>query len=81
MPRGDGTGPEGMGPMTGRGAGYCADDSAQGYTNPLSGTGSMAARPIGAWPRLGRAFRRGLRRGLGGRLGRGAGRGRGRSRR
>ncbi|NLG67487.1 MAG: DUF5320 domain-containing protein, partial [Actinobacteria bacterium] len=24
MPRGDGTGPEGMGPMTGRGAGYCA---------------------------------------------------------
>ena len=24
MPRGDGTGPTGMGPMTGRGAGYCA---------------------------------------------------------
>jgi len=24
MPRGDGTGPMGMGPMSGRGAGYCA---------------------------------------------------------
>jgi len=25
MPRGDGTGPMGMGRMTGRGAGFCAD--------------------------------------------------------
>ena len=81
MPRGDRTGPEGMGPMTGRGAGYCADDTAQGYTNTLSGTGSMASRSIGAWPRLGLALRRGLRRGLGGRFGRGAGRGRGWGRR
>ena len=24
MPRGDGTGPAGFGPLTGRGAGYCA---------------------------------------------------------
>ncbi|MGI6097596.1 MAG: DUF5320 domain-containing protein, partial [Dethiobacteria bacterium] len=24
MPRGDGSGPAGMGPMTGRAAGYCA---------------------------------------------------------
>ena len=24
MPRGDGTGPRGLGPMTGRAAGYCA---------------------------------------------------------
>ncbi len=77
MPRGDRTGPEGMGPMTGRGAGYCADDSAQGYTNRLPGTGSVAARPIGAWSRLGLAFRRGLGR----RLGRGTGRGRGMGRR
>ena len=29
MPRGDGTGPIGMGPMTGRRSGYCA-----GYTMP-----------------------------------------------
>lgn len=26
MPRGDGTGPMGMGAMTGRGAGYCTDN-------------------------------------------------------
>jgi hypothetical protein len=30
MPRGDGTGPMGMGPMTGRGAGYCAGASMPG---------------------------------------------------
>ena len=33
MPRGDGTGPMGMGPMTGRGAGYCAGYAAPGYAN------------------------------------------------
>ena len=33
MPRGDGTGPTGMGPMTGRGAGYCAGYSVPGYMN------------------------------------------------
>jgi hypothetical protein len=35
MPRGDGTGPAGMGPMTGRGAGFCADFDAPGYANPV----------------------------------------------
>jgi hypothetical protein len=39
MPRGDGTGPEGMGPMTGRGAGYCAGYDAPGYGNPIPGRG------------------------------------------
>jgi hypothetical protein len=34
MPRGDGTGPMGMGPMTGRAMGYCAGYSAPGYMNP-----------------------------------------------
>ncbi|MFP4176578.1 MAG: DUF5320 domain-containing protein [Planctomycetota bacterium] len=34
MPRGDGTGPAGMGPMTGRGAGYCAGYDRPGYMNP-----------------------------------------------
>ena len=34
MPRGDGTGPAGQGPMTGRGAGYCAGYGAPGYMNP-----------------------------------------------
>ena len=37
MPRGDGTGPMGMGPMTGRGAGYCAGYSVAGFMNPMGG--------------------------------------------
>ncbi|MDI3534182.1 MAG: hypothetical protein PWQ82_547 [Thermosediminibacterales bacterium] len=32
MPRGDGTGPRGLGPMTGRGMGYCAGFPVPGYT-------------------------------------------------
>jgi hypothetical protein len=39
MPRGDGTGPGGMGPMTGRAAGYCAGYSVPGYVNPMFGRG------------------------------------------
>ena len=39
MPRGDGTGPAGMGPMTGRAAGYCAGYSVPGYMNPVGGRG------------------------------------------
>ncbi len=39
MPRGDGTGPAGMGPMTGRGAGYCAGYPAPGCVNPAIGVG------------------------------------------
>lgn len=31
MPRGDGTGPQGLGPMTGRTAGYCAGFQSPGY--------------------------------------------------
>ena len=37
MPRGDGTGPGGMGPMTGRAAGYCAGYGMPGYMNPYGG--------------------------------------------
>jgi len=37
MPRGDGTGPMGLGPMTGRGAGYCAGYGVPGYMNPVGG--------------------------------------------
>ncbi len=33
MPRGDGTGPMGRGPMTGRGAGFCSWLGASGYTD------------------------------------------------
>ncbi len=39
MPAGDGTGPRGMGPMSGRGAGYCTDYDAPGFANPMPGRG------------------------------------------
>ena len=39
MPRGDGTGPMGMGPMTGRAAGFCAGFGTPGFANPLGGRG------------------------------------------
>ncbi len=63
MPRGDGTGPMGMGPMTGRAAGYCAGYPAPGFMNPIQGRGFGFGRGRGA------GFGRGL--GLGFRGGRG----------
>ncbi len=39
MPGGDGTGPAGMGPMTGRAAGYCAGYPVPGFMNPAPGGG------------------------------------------
>ena len=39
MPGGDGTGPMGGGPMTGRQAGYCAGFPVPGYQNPMPGRG------------------------------------------
>ena len=41
MPRGDRTGPDGMGSMTGRGLGYCAGYSSPGFTRgvPRGGAG------------------------------------------
>jgi len=39
MPWGDRTGPAGLGPMTGRSAGYCAGYSVPGYLNPIPGRG------------------------------------------
>ncbi len=39
MPAGDGTGPMGMGPMTGRAAGFCAGYDAPGYANAIPGRG------------------------------------------
>jgi hypothetical protein len=67
MPRGDGTGPAGMGPMTGRAAGYCAGYSVPGFMNRGSGRGLGMA-----WGRGG-----GGGRGLAWRRGRGGGWGRG----
>ena len=39
MPRGDGTGPQGQGPMTGRAAGFCAGYDAPGFANTGWGRG------------------------------------------
>jgi hypothetical protein len=43
MPRGDGRGPAGAGPMTGRGAGFCAGYSIPGYLNRGPGLGLSGA--------------------------------------
>ena len=55
MPRGDGTGPAGMGPSTGRKAGYCAGYSVPGFMNPY-GTGVNPIRSLGGFGR-GRGYR------------------------
>jgi len=39
MPSGDRTGPQGGGPKTGRGLGYCADHDQPGYAAPQSAQG------------------------------------------
>lgn len=58
MPGGDRTGPAGMGPMTGRGAGYCTGYDAPGFVS----------RPSGGWfgAGRGRGFGFGRGRGFGG---------------
>ena len=47
MPRGDGTGPAGLGPMTGRAAGYCAGFAVPGFMNPAVGGGGFWRRGAG----------------------------------
>lgn len=51
MPRGSGTGPMGMGSMTGRGAGYCAGYEKPGYLNNILERGF--GRGPGFWGRGG----------------------------
>jgi len=84
MPRFDGTGPMGGGPMTGRGLGYCALPASgarysippYGYANyPVATMGVRDAAfyaPIA--PRFGMGFGRGRGRGRGFGMGRGRGR-------
>ena len=50
MPWGDGTGPAGWGPMTGRAAGYCAGYAVPGFMNsvPRGGFGVPYAAPYAA---------------------------------
>jgi hypothetical protein len=92
MPFGDGTGPAGLGPMTGRAAGFCAGYPMPGYMNPVAiragfyGVGAPIVGPYGAgygMPYGGQVnpwLRRGLGFGRGFGRGRGWGRGRGRGR-
>ena len=61
MPRGDRRGPNGMGPMTGRGLGYCNNYSTPGFTKGV--------------PRGGAGFNQGYGRGYGRGMGGGFGRG------
>ena len=57
MPRGDGTGPAGMGPMTGRAAGYCSGYSVPGYANPYGGRFAGVGRAFGGGFGRGRGYR------------------------
>lgn len=88
MPRGDGTGPVGLGPVTGRAAGLGAGYSVPGYLNPVAGgTGvygpgmpvvGLFGAAYGYRVPYGRAINPWCGRGVG--FGRGFGRGRGRGR-
>ena len=49
MPGGDGTGPAGLGPMTGRAAGYCAGYPVPGYMNPTGPRGYWGWGRGGGW--------------------------------
>ena len=60
MPWGNGMGPRGMGPMTGRATGYCAGYNVPGYANPIPGR--FGGRPYGwgmrgSWGGGGRGWR------------------------
>jgi hypothetical protein len=95
MPFGDGTGPVGLGPMTGRAAGFCAGYPVPGHMNPAMGRvgfygpGMQASTPYGVglygygagygMPYAGWT-NPWLRRGFGFGFGRGFGRGWGRGR-
>ncbi|MBW2637578.1 MAG: DUF5320 domain-containing protein [Deltaproteobacteria bacterium] len=74
MPRGDRTGPEGMGPQSGRGLGPCGTGTEE---IPENTNNEGFFRRLGRGLGLGRA---GKGRGMGQGLGRGQGRGQGRGR-
>ena len=60
MPGGNRTGPGGLGPMTGRGAGFCAGFSVPGYANPVGGRGYGMGLGSGRGMGRGRGFGRGF---------------------
>ena len=65
MPRGDRTGPEGEGPRTGRGLGYCAGSEAPGYGAGGPGMGVRWGRGHGRHRHAGRQHRHWMRWGAG----------------
>ena len=88
MPAGNGTGPFGVGPMTGRAVGYCAGYPIPGYANRVPWQGRRLRRNYSRayYPLLPQAYGYGVPwsgaslRGRGRGWGRGFGRGRGRGR-
>ena len=67
MPGGDRTGPLGLGPMTGRGLGYCSGSPTPGYMNGPRGVGYGGyGRGLGRGYGRGAYGGRGLARGRGG---------------
>lgn len=61
MPRGDRTGPLGMGPMTGMGAGFCSGSGVPGFMSAINGKGGSG---------MGRGRGKGFGMGIGWRRGR-----------
>ena len=73
MPGGNGMGPAGMGPMTGRGAGYCSGYGAPGFANaPRGGLGMGYGGGRGMGMGRGLGFGRGAGWGVGPMPGQGA---------
>jgi len=66
MPRGDKTGPEGKGPKTGRGLGYCSGNDKPGYMSdqPTQGMARGPRNGQGNGPRDGRGRGQGRGRGF-----------------
>lgn len=60
MPRGNRTGPAGMGPLTGRRAGFCAGHAAPGCANPGPGMGAGMGAGWGGRGRRNRYYATGL---------------------
>lgn len=63
MPRGDETGPEGLGPMTGRALGHCTGHASPGFMKS-GGLGLARGRGRGIGRGLARGFRGGRGRGF-----------------
>jgi hypothetical protein len=74
MPGFDGTGPQGRGPLTGRGRGYCILRQANDRPGQVSGLAGIQGTPTRGFFRAG--LFRVARRGFGHGFGRGRGRGR-----